>query len=71
MWERELANAVVIQAYHDFVHGRLSYQQFYKFVHSEYFVLLTRGAIVADAIIKKGVSERDYVQSGRRNAKRP
>ena len=62
---KDLANAVVIQAYHDYAHGRLSLTAFKAFVNSDWFLLLTRGCIAPAAILKRGVQQRDDIVSRR------
>ena len=68
---KDLANAIVIQAYHDYAHGRLALPAFKAFVNSDWFLLLTRGCIAPAAILKKGVQHRnDIVSRGIRDRER-
>lgn len=60
---KDLANAIVVQAYHDYVHGRLTRQGFMSFSNSEWFLLLTRGCIAPSAFIKQGERIRDDIVS--------
>lgn len=48
----ELANAVVLRAIKDYRIGRLSYQGLERFVRSDYFILLTRGKINQEALLR-------------------
>lgn len=48
-----LANAIIIQAVRDAQNGHMSYNDFCRFVHSEYFLVLSRGAIAPDELIKE------------------
>lgn len=48
-----LANAIIIQAVRDAQNGRMSFNDFDRFVHSEYFQLLSRGALSPDALMRE------------------
>lgn len=48
-----LANAVIIQAVRDAQSGHISYNDFCRFVRSDYFLVLSRGSISPDLLIKE------------------
>ena len=60
---KDLANAIVVQAYHDYVHGRLTKNGFLSFTMSDWFLLLTRGCIAPAAFIKQGERVRNDIVS--------
>lgn len=51
-----LANAIIIRAVEDYKEGRLSYLEFHRFLHSDWFLLLSRGCVSPESILKE-VSE--------------
>lgn len=52
---RLLANAIILQAIRDYRDEKISKAQLINFLHSDYFVVLSRGAVSADVIIQEVV----------------
>lgn len=50
---KRLCNAIIYRAVLDAKQGSLSYDQFVKFVRSDYFRLLSRDSLSPDAVIKE------------------
>lgn len=48
-----LANAIIVRAIDDYKEGRISYLDLYRFVHSDWFLLLSRGCVSPNSILKE------------------
>lgn len=48
-----LANAIIIRAVEDYREGHLSYLEMHRFLHSDWFLLLSRGSVSPESILKE------------------
>lgn len=54
---KRLANAIIITAINDYRTGRINDKEFKCFINSGYFMVLSRGCVSPDKILKEVVQE--------------